>query len=79
MGPDMEQQVTWRCHGGVLLASEHRERMQPNRARSGYQAAPQIGTEPDDAAQFALGNPETNGSPEAAQITQQLAGSLLAA
>ena len=79
MCPDVEKHITRSCGGGVLRALEHRERMQPCRGRSRSEAGPEIGPEPDDAAQFALRHPETDGSPEPAQISQQFADLLLAA
>ena len=67
-GPEVEQQVARRGDGGVPGADDLPERVQLGRPRAAEQPVPQSRTDPDDAAQLAVRDPEADRPPEPGHV-----------
>jgi len=78
MGPDVEEQVTRRRHGGVRGPIERGKSVKARGAGRAEEAVPEPRAETDHAAELALGYAKADRPPQPAGVLQQAASCILA-
>jgi len=78
MGPDVEEQVARRRHGGVLGPLELGKGVKARRAGLAEETVPEPRAQTDHAAELALGYAKADRAPQPAGVLQQAANGVLA-